>query len=80
MMRYPERSKQVQDFVRSFISEKGYSPTVREIAAAVGASSPGHIQPILQRMIAERLLAGEPTMPRTIRLGDAIIEPRTEVM
>ena len=79
-MRYPQRSQQIREFVEAFIAENGYSPSVREIGAGVGLPSPGSIQPILKRMVEERILAGQPERPRTIRLGDAVIEPRTETM
>ena len=35
-----KRQQQIYDFIRAYQQEKGYPPSVREMAAAVGLSSP----------------------------------------
>lgn len=76
----PKRANQIVEFVQGFIDEHQYSPSVREIAEGVGLKGPGAIQATLQQMIRQRLLTGEPNKSRTIRVGDAVIRPRTETM
>ena len=39
-LRLPPRQAAVLEFVRSFVAEKGYAPTVRETARAFGHASP----------------------------------------
>lgn len=38
-----KRQQQIYDFIRSYQKEKGYPPSVREMAAAVGLSSPSTV-------------------------------------
>ena len=38
-----KRQQQIYDFIRSYQTEKGYPPSVREMAAAVGLSSPSTV-------------------------------------
>ena len=37
-----KRQQQIYDFIRAYQQEKGYPPSVREMAAAVGLSSPSN--------------------------------------
>lgn len=79
-VRYPERAAGIQRFIEQFIAEHGYSPSVREIGEAVGLPSPGSIGPLVKRMREEGLLTGNPNQSRTIRVGEAVMIPRTETM
>ena len=37
-----KRQQQIYDFIKEYQQEKGYPPSVREMASAVGLSSPSH--------------------------------------
>ncbi|MCD6056484.1 MAG: LexA binding domain [Thermomicrobiales bacterium] len=76
----PRQAAEIQRFVQSFIDAHGYSPSVREIAEGIGMKSPGSIQAMLQQMIRLGLLTGAREKSRTIRVGEAVITPRTETM
>lgn len=55
-------------FVRQYISERGYSPTVREIGKAVGLSSSATVHRHLTILSQQGLISWIPDAPRTIRL------------
>lgn len=40
----PQRRRQILAFIRGFITEHSYSPTVRDITAGVGLESPSTVQ------------------------------------
>ncbi len=44
------RQRQILDFIASEMSEKGYPPSVREIGAAVGLTSPSTVHSHLARL------------------------------
>lgn len=57
----------VLEFIRNYIAEHSYSPTVREIAGAVGLSTSatfGHVK----RLKHEGVLAGDENKARTLRV------------
>ena len=66
MSKGSEREQQILDFIISFSKEKGYSPSVREIAAAVGLSSPSTVQSHLTKLQNKGLLRKESSRNRTI--------------
>ncbi len=41
-----KRQQQIYDFIKEYQQEKGYPPSVREMASAVGLSSPAPCTPI----------------------------------
>lgn len=65
------RQQQILNFLRRFVAEHRYAPTLREIGAAVGVSSPSsvayQIDALEQRGFLEQ---GEPGTVRSIRLLD----------
>lgn len=62
-----ERQQLVLDAVQAYWAEHGYGPTVRDIAAAVGRTSPASVHRILTILRAEGKIAWNPQQPRTIR-------------
>lgn len=62
-----ERSRaRIKDFLSAFWAEHGYSPTVREVAKAVGlGSSTAHHH--LLKMVSEGTITCEPGVYRTWR-------------
>jgi len=64
------RSQAIIDFISQYIQKNGYSPTTREIAAAVGLSSPSTVTGHLNRLKKKGLVDFEPYEVRTIRIVD----------
>lgn len=63
-----ERRTQVLFFVQDFIDERGFPPTVREIATGVGLAAPGTVRIHLARLAEEGWLRVEPGVHRGIVL------------
>lgn len=62
------RQRQILDFIRKQVQEKGYPPSVREIGEAVGLRSSATVHGHLKRLAARGLLRRDPTKPRAIGL------------
>lgn len=62
------RRQQILQFIRDFVEEKGYSPTVRDIAKGCGISSPSAIQYHLDILKQEGYIRREPEVFRSIGL------------
>lgn len=63
-----KRQQQIYDFIRSYQLEKGYPPSVREMAAAVGLSSPSTVHAHLSALEARGLIKRDATKPRALEL------------
>lgn len=61
-----ERQQQILNAIAGYISEKGYSPTVREIANMVGIKSLSTMHAHLQRLEKKGYITKERGKPRTI--------------
>lgn len=71
-----ERQRQVLQFIREEIREKGYPPSVREIGEAIGLSSSSTVHGHLARLEEKGYLRRDPTKPRAIELlGEEAGEP-----
>ena len=64
------RQREVYGFVRSKIFERGYGPTVREIASAFGIRSPNGVMCHLKALEKKGIIRREPNMSRAIQLVD----------
>ncbi len=62
------RQDQIIEFVKLHISQKGYPPTVREIAAAVGLKSSSTASGHLDKLKKKGLIHWEPYEVRTLRI------------
>ncbi len=58
----------VLDFIKRFIAEKNYSPTVREIMEGLALKSPSTVHEHLKNMQAMGILTFTPSKSRTIEL------------
>ncbi len=71
-----KRQQQIYDFIRSYQQEKGYPPSVREMAAAVGLSSPSTVHAHLSALEEHGLIKRDATKPRALEVfnsdGDAV--------
>ena len=65
-----KRQQQIYDFIRSYQTEKGYPPSVREMAAAVGLSSPSTVHAHLSALEAHGLIKRDKTKPRALEVYD----------
>ena len=67
-MKLTSKQLVVLDFIKMFIAEKGYSPTVREICAGLGLKSPATVHEHLKNLTNAGILVSNPTKSRTIEL------------
>ena len=63
-----KRQQQIYDFIRSYQLEKGYPPSVREMAAAVGLSSPSTVHAHLNALEERGLIKRDATKPRALEV------------
>ncbi|MBM6952311.1 transcriptional repressor LexA [Enorma phocaeensis] len=63
-----KRQQQIYDFIRSYQLEKGYPPSVREMAAAVGLSSPSTVHAHLSVLEEHGLIKRDATKPRALEV------------
>jgi repressor LexA len=72
-----DRQRAILDYLRDFVDQHGYPPTVREIGEAVGLRSPSTVHAHLAQLERAGLLRRDPTKPRAIELTDRI--PHTDI-
>ena len=74
-----DNQQRILDFIKSEIQTKGYPPSVREIAQAVGLKSTSTVHGHLSRLEKKGLIRRDPTKPRAIEILDPDFEaPRRE--
>ncbi len=62
------RQRSVYEFIESYIDQKGYGPTVREIAEAVNLSSPSTVHVHLKTLEEKGYIVRDPMKSRSISL------------
>lgn len=67
------RQKEVFDFVRDKIDNRGYGPTVREIGEHFKIASPNGVMCHLKALEKKGLITREPNMSRAIQLTPAVL-------
>lgn len=70
-----KRQRDVYEFIRDKIQNRGYGPTVREIGDQFGISSPNGVMCHLKALEKKGLITREPNMSRAIQLA---MEPEVE--
>jgi repressor LexA len=73
-----DRQRAILDYLRGFVDEHGYPPTVREIGEAVGLRSPSTVHAHLAQLERAGLLRRDPTKPRALELTDRRRESAAE--
>lgn len=68
MVKISKRQRDILQFIQSEVKEKGYPPSVREIAKAVGLASGSTVHGHLSRMESKGLIRRDPTKPRAIEV------------
>lgn len=63
------RQGEILTFIKGHCTRHGYPPTVREIAAGVGLSSPSTVHRHLERLEADGYLKRDPSKPRAMLVG-----------
>ena len=67
------RQKQILDFIKQYIDKYGYSPTLGEIADAIGVSSLATIHEDLQALVAKGVIKKFEGAVRGIEVMDQVI-------
>jgi len=64
----------ILDYIKNEVAEKGYPPSVREIAVAVGLASSSTVHGHLSRIENKGYIRRDPTKPRAIEILDKSID------
>lgn len=67
-LRTPEKRKEILEFIKVFLDEKRYSPTIREIQRECSISSTSVVVCYLSDLEKAEAITREAGMPRTIRV------------
>src|SRR5690625_963107 len=70
MTKLSKRQQMILDFIKDEVEVKGYPPSVREIAQAVGLASSSTVHGHLERIEKKGYIRRDPTKPRAIELVD----------
>ena len=65
-MSLTKRQQEIFDFVKRYVSEHGYPPTVRDIGKAIGLASSSTVHAHLANLEKAGMLRRDPTKPRAI--------------
>jgi repressor LexA len=67
-MNLTKRQQEIFDFVKQYVGEHGYPPTVRDIGKAIGLTSSSTVHAHLANLEKLGLLRRDPTKPRAIEV------------
>ena len=70
MTKLSKRQAAILDFIKHEVQTKGYPPSVREIAEAVGLASSSTVHGHLSRLEGKGYIRRDPTKPRAIEILD----------
>ncbi|WP_100010879.1 transcriptional repressor LexA [Lentibacillus sediminis] len=70
MTKLSKRQQMILDFIKDQVKKKGYPPSVREIAEAVGLASSSTVHGHLARLESKGHIRRDPTKPRAIEILD----------
>jgi repressor LexA len=65
-----ERQQRILDFIRQYLEEHNYPPTIREIGKAAGISSTSVVKYNLERLQEKKLIERSDEVSRGLRLTD----------
>ncbi len=68
MTKLSKRQQMIFDFIKEQVEQKGYPPSVREIAVAVGLASSSTVHGHLERLENKGYIRRDPTKPRAIEI------------
>ncbi|MFC5558760.1 transcriptional repressor LexA [Ureibacillus thermophilus] len=78
MEKLSKRQKDILEFIKKEVREKGYPPSVREIGEAVGLASSSTVHGHLTRLEQKGYIRRDPTKPRAIEILDGEDEPQKQ--
>ena len=67
MTKLSKRQQEIFEFIKDYVREKGYPPSVREIAQAVGLASSSTVHGHLSRLETKGLIRRDPTKPEQLK-------------
>lgn len=70
MTKLSKRQQSILDYIKEEVQTKGYPPSVREIAVAVGLASSSTVHGHLSRLEGKGYIRRDPTKPRAIEILD----------
>jgi len=70
LQKLSKRQQMIVDFIKSEVEVRGYPPSVREIAKAVGLASSSTVHGHLERIEKKGYIRRDPTKPRAIEIVD----------
>ncbi|MFD2628477.1 transcriptional repressor LexA [Oceanobacillus kapialis] len=70
MSKLSKRQQMILDYIKDEVTKKGYPPSVREIAEAVGLASSSTVHGHLARIESKGYIRRDPTKPRAIEIID----------
>ncbi|MFD1850292.1 transcriptional repressor LexA [Oceanobacillus bengalensis] len=76
MTKLSNRQQMILDFIKDEVRKKGYPPSVREIAAAVGLASSSTVHGHLERLENKGYIRRDPTKPRAIEILEQLDNDR----
>ncbi|HLQ74068.1 MAG TPA: transcriptional repressor LexA [Bacillota bacterium] len=82
MTKLSKRQQMILDYIKKEVEDKGYPPSVREIAEAVGLASSSTVHGHLSRIENKGYIKRNPSKPRAIEILDKTLEssiPKEEV-
>lgn len=82
MTKLSKRQQMIFDFIKKQVNDKGYPPSVREIAEAVGLASSSTVHGHLSRIENKGYIRRDPTKPRAIEILNQSLDhniPREDV-
>jgi repressor LexA len=65
-----KRQQEIFDFIKSYSSQHGYPPTVRDIGKAIGLTSSSTVHAHLANLEKAGMLRRDPTKPRALEILD----------
>lgn len=68
------KQREILEYMKSEVRDKGYPPSVREICEAVGLKSTSTVHGHLSRLEKKGLIRRDPTKPRAIEILDTRVE------
>lgn len=74
MTKISKRQQMILDYIQEEVNSKGYPPSVREIAQAVGLASSSTVHGHLLKLESKGYIRRDPTKPRAIELLDKSID------
>lgn len=74
MTKVSKRQQMILDYIQDQVNDKGYPPSVREIAKAVGLASSSTVHGHLLRLESKGYIRRDPTKPRAIEVLDKSID------